>query len=133
MISQHALFRARALKAHYAIFNKKNALDADTNDTPVVRAGEISKDQATSDETPAWFEPSQPIPSENIRYPRKYNKSSPEDARTYDCLSIYRSIIKKEQPIDFVAESFVAAVDSTETLGLTRLSPSQLSPLTLGH
>ncbi|CAF3761444.1 unnamed protein product [Rotaria socialis] len=87
MISQHALFRARALKAHYAIFNKKNALDADTNDTPVVRAGEISKDQATSDETPAWFEPSQPIPSENIRYP--HEPISPSEKIYYEACKKY--------------------------------------------
>ena len=73
-------------------------------------------ERVTFDVTPAWFEPIKPPPADKIRLPASYNRKSPIDVRTYDCLSAYRSMTKKTEKIDFVAEPFTPAVDNAETL-----------------
>ncbi|CAF0970132.1 unnamed protein product [Rotaria sordida] len=84
--------------------------------TPIVMPNEVTNEKATFDVTPAWFEPVKPIPKEKIRFPVKYNENSPTDVRTYNCLSTYRSMVKKTSTIDFVTEPFSSAVNNTETL-----------------
>jgi hypothetical protein len=83
---------------------------------PIVTPNEVTTEKAILDVTPAWFEPVKPVTPDKIRLPDTYNENSPTDVRTYNCLSAYRSMIKKEDKIDFVAEPFSSAVDDTETL-----------------
>ncbi|CAF3800549.1 unnamed protein product [Rotaria sp. Silwood1] len=83
---------------------------------PNVASNIITDKEASIDVTPAWFEPVKLPPREKIRFPANYNKNSPDDVRTYDCLSTYRSMVKKTDTIDFVAQPFSSAVNNTETL-----------------
>ena len=83
---------------------------------PIVTPGQVTNKKAILDVTPAWFEPIKPVTPDKIRLPVKYNKNSPIDVRTYDCLSNYRSMTKKSANIDFVAEPFSPAVNDTETV-----------------
>ncbi|CAF4279706.1 unnamed protein product [Rotaria sp. Silwood2] len=84
--------------------------------TTIVTPNQITNEKATVDVTPAWFEPVKPVSPENIKFPANYDKSSTTVVRTYECLSTYRSMVKKATMIDFVAEPFLAQVDNTETL-----------------
>ncbi|CAF5101602.1 unnamed protein product, partial [Rotaria sp. Silwood1] len=74
-------------------------------------------DQSTSlVVTPAWYEPVKSPDADKVRLPVHYNKDSPTDVLTFQCLSTYRSMKNKDQMIDFIAEPFVATTDNTETL-----------------
>jgi len=66
--------------------------------------------------TPAWYEPIKLVPPDKILLPASYNKNSPIDVRTYNCLATYRSMMEKTENIDFVAKPFTSAVDDAETL-----------------
>ena len=66
--------------------------------------------------TPVWYEPVKLPPADKIRLPVHYKKDSPIDVRTFECLSMYRSMTNKGQPIDFVTQPFNSAVSNTETV-----------------
>jgi hypothetical protein len=83
---------------------------------PLVIPSQVTTEKAVLDVTPAWFEPVKPVNPDRIRLPTNYNKNSTHDVRTYDCLSRFRSVIKKSTKIDFVAEPFKAAVENIETV-----------------
>lgn len=85
---------------------------------PEVTISDIqSTDQSTTlHVTPAWYEPIKLPDAVKIRLPDHYNKDSPSDVRTFQCLSAYRWMKNKGQPIDFIDEPFVAGTDNTETL-----------------
>ncbi|CAF3408299.1 unnamed protein product [Rotaria socialis] len=83
---------------------------------PIVTPNQITAENATVDVTPEWFKQMKPVPKEKIRFPASYKENSPKDIRTYECLSVYRSMVKKTDNIDFVAEPFSSAVNNTETL-----------------
>ncbi|CAF0896223.1 unnamed protein product [Didymodactylos carnosus] len=83
---------------------------------PVITATQTTNQSTTLLVTPAWYEPIK-LPAVNkIRLPVHYNKDSPADVRTFECLSTYRSMKNKDQPIDFVAQPFTSATNNTETL-----------------
>ncbi|CAF1028761.1 unnamed protein product [Adineta ricciae] len=86
--------------------------------TPAVPkvAQQITTQKATIDVTPAWCEQVKPIPLEKTRLPPEFDKNSPTDVRTYQCLATYRSMKNKTKNIDFVVEPFKADVENTETL-----------------
>jgi hypothetical protein len=84
--------------------------------SPIITANTVTSEKATIDVTPAWFEPIKPVSPDKIRLPASYNKNSPTDVRTYNCLATYRSMTEKTGKIDFVAKPFTSAVDNTETL-----------------
>ena len=76
-----------------------------------------SKNQLTTlAVTPMWHDPVKLPEPEKVRLPNSYNKNSPVDVRTYQCLSMYRWMKNKDQIIDFIAKPFVATIDNTETL-----------------
>ena len=76
-----------------------------------------STDQSTTlVVTPTWYEPIKLPDADKVRLPNHYNKDSPSEVRTFQCLSTYRRMKNKDQMIDFVDEPFVASVDNTETL-----------------
>ena len=76
-----------------------------------------STDQSTTVlVTPTWYEPIKLPDAVKVRLPDHYNKDSPSDVRTFQCLSAYRWMKNKGQAIDFIDEPFVASVDNTETL-----------------
>ncbi|UJR20441.1 hypothetical protein I4U23_023572 [Adineta vaga] len=83
---------------------------------PQVTTKEITKNKATIDVTPAWFEEVKSVPLEKTRLPSSFNKNSPVEVRTYQCLANFRSMNEKTQNIDFVAKPFEADVENTETL-----------------
>ncbi|CAF1028738.1 unnamed protein product [Adineta ricciae] len=83
---------------------------------PIVSAKTITDKKATLDVMPAWFEQVKPVPLERIRPPASFDKNSPTDVRTYQCLATYRSMKNKTKNIDFVVEPFKADVENTETL-----------------
>ncbi|CAF4154665.1 unnamed protein product, partial [Rotaria magnacalcarata] len=66
--------------------------------------------------TPVWYESVKSPPANKIRLPVHYRKDSPTHVRTFECLSIYRSMKIKDQPIDFVDEPFISTIDNTETV-----------------
>lgn len=81
----------------------------------IVTPNQITAQRAILDVTPAWFEPVKPVPRAQIRFPINYNKDSSEDVRTYNCLSTYRSMMKKTARVDFIAEPFNSTIDNIET------------------
>lgn len=83
---------------------------------PIITANKITTEEAILDMTPAWFEPIKPPSPDKIRLPVNYNKDSPIEVRTYDCLSVCRTMMKKTNNVDFVTEPFLPNVDNTETL-----------------
>ena len=66
--------------------------------------------------TPVWYESVKVPPSQKVRLPIHYKQNSPTEVRTFECLSVYRSMKNKDQPIDFVAQPFTPAVNNTETV-----------------
>lgn len=86
------------------------------DESPVVTTNEVTAMKATLDVTPAWFEPVKAVPEHQIRFPANYNRNSPVDVRTYNCLATYRSMTNKTDQVDFVAEPFNSSVESAETL-----------------
>ena len=84
--------------------------------TPHVTAVAVTKERTTLDVTPVWFEPIKLPAADKVRLPAHYKKDSPADVRTFECLAMYRSMVQKGQPIDFVSQPFTAAVNNTETV-----------------
>ncbi|CAF2522277.1 unnamed protein product [Rotaria sp. Silwood2] len=103
--------------------------------TPIVTSNDVTTEKVTIDVTPAWFKPVKPIPKEKIRFPVKYDENSPTDVRTYNCLSTFRSMVKKKSTIDFVVEPFSSAVNNTETfvVVLNELAEQLGARLTFTH
>ncbi|UJR18751.1 hypothetical protein I4U23_005657 [Adineta vaga] len=83
---------------------------------PLVTNIEVNKDATNLDVTPSWYEPVKLPTSDKIRFPANYDRNSPEDVLKYQWLAMYRSMIDKEQIIDFTTKPFQSAVNSTETL-----------------
>ncbi len=102
---------------------------------PVVTPNQVTSEKAILDVTPAWFEPVKTVSPDKIRLPTNYNENSPADVRTYTCLSSYRSMAKRTQKIDFVAEPFSSSVDNIETLivVLNELAHQLGARLTFSH
>lgn len=75
----------------------------------------VTDERTILDVTPVWFEPVQLPSADKIRLPAHYRKDSPAHVRTFESLALYRSMTKKGQPIDFVAQPFNPTVAGTET------------------
>ena len=85
-------------------------------DSVVVSPNESNDQTTVIDPTPDWYQPIKIPDGKEIRLPAHYDKDSPRDVRTYQCLSVYRFMKNKDKIIDFIAEPFIAAADKTETL-----------------